>query len=66
MENGKKKSQNKTKLIKDNEKTGACNLIETYLRIQVSMLLHVDSLCQNCHRGLLNLQNKVQTFQARY
>ena len=60
------KSQYKTKLYKDNKKTGACDLIETYLGIQVSPLLHVDSLCQNCHRGLLTLQNKVRTFQARY
>ena len=51
MENGKKKSQNKTKLYKDNEKTGACNLIETYLRIQVSLLLHVTACVKTAIEG---------------
>ena len=60
------KDKYKTTLYKNNEKTGACDLIETYLGIQVSPLLHVDSLCQNCHRSLLTLQTKVTNFQRSY
>ena len=68
MENGKKKTNtrlNCTKIMKK-QVTGACDLTETYLGIQVSSLLHVDSLCQNCHRSLLTLQTKVTNFQRSY
>ena len=44
------KDSYRVKLFKNNEKTSACNLIEQYLAIHISPLLHVDSLCQNCHR----------------
>ena len=56
----------RVKLFKHNEKTSACNLIEKYLGIHISPLLHVDSLCQNCHRSILTLQTKIIKHQTNY
>lgn len=59
-------SSYRIKLFKDGEKTSACVLIETYLSIEISPMLHVDSLCKNCHRSLLTLQAKVLLHQSNY
>ena len=39
---------------------------EKYLGIHISPLLHVDSLCQNCHRSIWTLQTKSIKYQNSY
>ena len=64
----------RVKLSKNNEKnktkkkthTSACNRIDKYLGIHISPLLHVDSLCKNCHRSVLTLQTKSIKHQTNY
>ena len=48
----------RVRLFKNEKKSEACDLVEKLLLIEISPLLHVDSLCRNCHRSL-TLKTKV-------
>ena len=56
----------RVRLFKNEKKSEACNLVEKLLSIEISPLLHADSLCRNCHRSLLTLQTKVLYHKTNY
>ena len=39
----------RVRLFKNENKSEACDLVEKLLSIEISPLLHADSLCRNCH-----------------
>ena len=60
------KDSYRVRLFKNEKKSEACALVEKLLSIEISPLLHADSLCRNCHRSLLTLQTNVHRHKANY
>ena len=56
----------RVRLFKSEKKSEACELVEKLLSIEISPVLHTDSICRNCHKSLLTLKTKLIYHKTNY